>query len=175
VPMVSSLIATEPLPAPLRGEILAAGHLVTDAKRLTNYYRLMADGRLVFGGRGGATGSESAAIYARLRRDMLRIFPQLANVRIDYRWSGRVAVTLDGLPHAGSVNDRVFYAMGYNGRGVALSALLGRMLANFACGQADTLGPITHGRFAPIPLHALRVPAKQVAIGYFKLLDMLGA
>ena len=65
--------------------------------------------------------------------------------------------------------------MGYNGRGVALSALLGRMLANQACGQPEALGPITQGRFAPIPFYALRVPAKQVAIGYFRLLDMLGA
>ena len=175
VPMVSSLIATGPLPVALRGGILSSGNLVTDAKRLTNYYRLMPDGRFVFGGRGGATGNESAAIYARLRRDMLRIFPQLAGADIDYRWSGRVAVTLDGLPHAGAVNDHVFYAMGYNGRGVALSALLGRMLANQACGQPEALGPITQGRFAPIPFYALRVPAKQVAIGYFRLLDMLGA
>ena len=175
VPMVSSLIATSPLGSELRAGILQQGNLVTDAKRLTNYYRVMPDGRLVFGGRGGATGKESSAIYARLRRDMLRIFPQLADAGIDYRWSGRVAVTLDGLPHAGALNDSVFYAMGYNGRGVALSALLGGMLAQYACGQTPSLGPITQTSFDPIPLHFLRVPAKQVAIGYFKLLDALGA
>ena len=175
VPMVSSLIATAPLPDPLRRSILPQGHLATDAKRLTNYYRMMPDGRFVFGGRGGASNRESPAIYRRLARDMVRLFPQLGGTAIDHRWSGRVAVTIDGLPHAGRIDDRVSYAVGYNGRGVALSALLGGMLARFACGEPATLGAVTAAPFDPIPFHALRVPAKQAAIAWFRVLDALGA
>jgi gamma-glutamylputrescine oxidase len=174
VPMVSSLIATVPLTGEIGKSVLRYGNLVTDAKRLTNYYRMTPCHRLLFGGRGGATNRESASIYARLERDMAAILPPLRGTPIEYRWSGRVAVTLDGLPHAGALNERVFYAMGYNGRGVVLSAFLGHVLAQYACGDAVALGPLTNTRFEPIPFHLLRVPAKQLAITYFQLLDALG-
>lgn len=174
VPMVSSLIGTAPLPEKIRNSVLRHGNLVTDAKRLTNYYRVMPCDRLMFGGRGGATNNESPAIYARLERDMAAIFPQLRGMPIEYRWSGRVAVTLDGFPHAGALDERVFYAMGYNGRGVVLSAFLGQVLAKYACGESVDLGPLTKTRFDPIPFHFLRVPAKQVSITCFRLLDALG-
>lgn len=179
VPVVSSLIATEPLPPALRARILHEGQLVTDAKRLTNYYRVGADGRFVFGGRGGASTRESAAIYRRLERDMHKIFPALAGLHIDYRWSGRVAVTLDGLPHIGALDDAgVLYALGYNGRGVALSALFGAAMARLAVGEAadylSKFGPMQASPFAAIPFHGLRLPAKQAVITYYKLLDALG-
>ncbi|MGH8616061.1 MAG: NAD(P)/FAD-dependent oxidoreductase [Burkholderiales bacterium] len=175
VPMVSSLIATEPLPSAIRERLLPAGHLVTDAKRLTNYFRLMPDGALLFGGRGGASNRTSTAVYRRLAHELANIFPALAGTPLRYRWSGRVAVTLDGLPHIGALGKSVSYALGYNGRGVALSALLGRMLAHRACGEPVDAGPMSKTGFGGIPLHALRVPAKQLAITYYRLLDAIGA
>ena len=77
VPVVSSLIATEPLDAAVRAAILPLGNVVTDAKRLTNYFRLSPEGRLLFGGRGGASDRESMRTYDRLAREMAAIFPQL--------------------------------------------------------------------------------------------------
>jgi gamma-glutamylputrescine oxidase len=65
-------------------------------------------------------------------------------------------------------------AMGYNGRGVALAALLGRHLAHLTTGRRPELGPVSDGRFEPIPFHALRVPAKQVAISWKQLTDRFG-
>lgn len=175
VPMVSSVIATAPLPPAIRERVLAAGHLVTDAKRLTNYYRLLPDGALLFGGRGGASNQTRPAVYRRLEKELARIFPALAGLPLAYRWSGRVAVTLDGLPHIGGLNGTVSYALGYNGRGVALSALLGRMLARLACDETVDAGPMSKTAFGGIPLHALRVPGKQLAMTYYRLLDAIGA
>ena len=86
------------MPESARNSILSSGNVVTDAKRLTNYFRLSNDGRMIFGGRGGASHCESARIYRRLSREMGRIYPALADAPIEFRWSGRVAVTLDGLP-----------------------------------------------------------------------------
>lgn len=175
VPMVSSVIATEPLSSDVRKTLLPGGNLVTDAKRLTNYFRMLPDGALLFGGRGGASNRTSAAVYRRLEQDLANIFPVLAGTALAYRWSGRVAVTLDGLPHIGTLSPTVSYALGYNGRGVALSALLGSMLARLVCGEPVDAGPMSKAGFSSIPLHALRVPAKQVAITYFRLLDAIGA
>ena len=175
VPVVSSVLATEPLPVSLRAGILPDGEAATDAKRLTNYYRVLRDGSFFFGGRGGASSTVSPRIFERLRKDMLEIFPQLAGSAVRQQWSGLVAATLDTLPHLGSLQARVHFGMGYNGRGVALSALFGRELAQLATGQAPPrLGPMTDGWFQPIPFHALRVPAKQAAITWKLFMDALG-
>lgn len=176
VPVASALIGTVPLPADVRASLLPKGNLATDAKRLTNYYRLMPDGRFVFGGRGGASSEPKPGAYDRLAQDMVDIFPQLAGASLEYRWFGLVAATLDFLPRVGRLRERVSYAMGYNGRGVALSALLGAKLAELALGgEVKGMGPISDGAFAPIPFHALRVPAKQAAITWMLLRDTLGA
>lgn len=172
VPVASAVIATRPLPAELRAQILPDGEPATDAKRLTNYYRVLRDGSFFFGGRGGASSRASQRIYDRLRRDMTAIFPQLERVEITHQWFGMVAVTLDSLPHLGSLEPNVHFAMGYNGRGVALAALLGRHLAQRAAGEPFTLGPITDSRFPSIPFHSLRVPAKQVALSWKQLMDV---
>jgi gamma-glutamylputrescine oxidase len=172
IPITSSLIATAPLDDSMRKSILPRGNVVTDAKRLTNYFRISDDGRMIFGGRGGASHKESAQIYSRLAREMAQIYPALAGCDVDYRWSGRVAVTLDGLPRLGRLSDSVCYAMGYNGRGVALATLLGRMIADLSAGDETTLGPIT-GPFTSIPFHAFRVPAKKMVMTYYKLRDAL--
>jgi glycine/D-amino acid oxidase-like deaminating enzyme len=170
IPITSSLIATAPLADSIRKTILPQGNVVTDAKRLTNYFRVSDDGRVIFGGRGGASHRESERIYSRLAREMAQIYPALADCRIDFRWSGRVAVTLDGLPRVGKLADQVFFAMGYNGRGVALATLLGHMLADFSTGQGGELGPLT-GPMESIPFHAFRVPAKKVVMTYYKIRD----
>jgi gamma-glutamylputrescine oxidase len=173
VPITSSLIATAPLAEEMRKAILPQGNVVTDAKRLTNYFRISDDGRMIFGGRGGASHRESESIYRRLGREMAGIYPALAGCPIDFRWSGPVAVTLDGLPRVGRLADQIFFAMGYNGRGVALATLLGHMLADLGAGQGSELGPLT-GSFEPIPFHAFRVPAKKVVMTYYKMRDALG-
>jgi gamma-glutamylputrescine oxidase len=173
VPVASAVIATEPLPDGVRRRLLPQGEPATDAKRLTNYYRVLRDGSFFFGGRGGATSQASHRIYERLRRDMIAIFPDLADVSVRHQWFGLVAVTLDSLPHIGMLQPNVHYAMGYNGRGVALAALLGKQLARRCMGAVDSLGPITEARFPAIPFHSLRVPAKQIAISWRQLLDSI--
>ena len=104
VPVASALIATEPLSASLRAQILPQANLATDAKRLTNYYRVMPDGRFVFGGRGGASSQASERVYRRLAKDMAVIFPQPAGVSLDQRWHGLVAATPDFFPPVGGLS-----------------------------------------------------------------------
>ncbi|MDO8300808.1 FAD-binding oxidoreductase [Lacisediminimonas sp.] len=171
VPIASAVIATEVLPPALRNALLAGGQLATDSKRLTNYYRILADGSFFFGGRGGAGSRASPAAYERLRQDMLSIFPMLQGVGIRHRWFGLVAVTLDSLPRIGKLAANVHYGLGYNGRGVGLAALVGKQLAAQVAGEPPSMGPISDGRFDPIPLHGLRRPAKQAAIWYHQVMD----
>jgi glycine/D-amino acid oxidase-like deaminating enzyme len=173
VPVTSSLIATEPLNPAIRATVLPLGNVVTDAKRLTNYFRISDDGRMIFGGRGGASNKESSRIYRRLAREMEQIYPSLCGQRVEYKWSGRVAVTLDGLPHVGKIAESTFFAMGYNGRGIALSILLGQMLADLSRGEAVATRPLIDP-LQPISFHAFRLPGKKIVMTYYKALDALG-
>lgn len=173
VPVSTSVITTAPLPNAQLHALLPQGHLVSDTRHLLNYFRIAPGNRLLFGGRGSLTGSESLGVYSGLERKLVETFPALAGVQLDHRWSGKVAVTLDDFPHIGRVSPRVSYAMGYGGRGVALTNLLGKMLAAQAMGETVDAGPMSTGSFAPIPFHAFRIPAMKAVAGYYRLLDAL--
>ncbi len=124
IPFRSAVVATAPLSGAARKTILPTNRVAADTRRLLRWYR-MVDGRLVFGGRGAFGRKNSQASFNRLAADMAAAFPELAGVKIDYRWSGLVAMTLDQLPHVGELEDGVFFAAGYNGTGVAMSKSAG--------------------------------------------------
>ena len=71
---------------------------------------------------------------------MIGIFPELADVPFEFRWSGLVGMTLDSVPHVGRLDDRTLYSVGYNGAGVAMSSLMGRYLASLVRGETVDLG-----------------------------------
>jgi gamma-glutamylputrescine oxidase len=173
VPVSTSVITTAPLAAGTLAAITRERHLVSDTRHLLNYFRIAPGERLLYGGRGSLTGDESPEVYRGLEAKLRETFPALAGVEIDHRWSGKVAVTLDDFPHVGRVSPRIAYAVGYGGRGVALTNLLGKMLAHLAMGELNDPGPMNGAAFCPIPLHALRIPAMKAVAGYYRVLDAL--
>ncbi|GAB2908526.1 FAD-binding oxidoreductase [Paralcaligenes sp. KSB-10] len=173
VPVSTSVLATAPLAPELASRILAGGRLVTDTRHLVNYFRMLPGNRLLYGGRGDITGKESPDIYRGLHKALIRTFPSLSETDIEFRWSGKVAVTLDDFPHFGSLEERIFYAIGYGGRGVALTNLFGKLLARMVQGEAIAAGPLNSARFEPIPFHRWRIPGMQAVAGYYWLLDKL--
>ena len=173
LPVFTSVVSTVPLPDPVLERILPQRHNVSDTRHLLNYFRIGPGNRVLYGGRGSLTGQETTEVYSGLERKLVQTYPALEGIAIDHRWSGRVAVTLDAFPHVGRVSPRVSYAMGYGGRGVVLTNLLGKLLAQLALGEEVDAGPMSRARFAPIPLHALRIPAMKAVAGYYGLLDRL--
>ena len=154
LPVEAAMIATTPLPA--SAGVLPSRVAVSDANRLLDYYRLSADGRLLFGARlGPAFGPRPTRLVQR----MLRVFPQLAGTAIDHRWSGWVALTLNRLPHFGRLGSRTLYAHGFSGHGVALTTLAGKLLAEAILGRKegfDAFARIPHRR---VPLGRPMRPA----------------
>ncbi len=84
-----------------------------------------------------------------------------------------ISWSLDDFPHFGCLEDRIFYAVGYGGRGVALTSLLGKLLAGLVQNETIDAGPLNSGRFGPIPFHRWRIPGMQAIAGYYWLLDKL--
>jgi gamma-glutamylputrescine oxidase len=173
IPFRSAIIATVPLPEGLRHSVLPTGRVAADTKRLLRWYRMVGD-RLIFGGRGAFGKVDSPAAFKSLQANMTTVFPQLAGHSIEFRWSGLVAMTLDYLPHIGQIDDRSFYAMGYNGTGVALTSLMGRYLAAVTRGETPDLGLLGSLPFRPVPFYPVRAPAVRLVTGWYQILDALG-
>ncbi len=125
IPIGSYIIATEPLAPGLMDRLMPTRRMITDSRKVVFYYRPSPDRkRIVFGGRVSASETDPRVSGRRLQAEMVRLFPDLADVRISHSWVGFVAYTFDELPHIGS-HEGIRFAMGYCGSGVGMSAYLG--------------------------------------------------
>lgn len=155
VPIGSYIIATEPLDAAVAATLLPRRRMAFDSKNFLYYFRVLADRRLLFGGRaefGRPTPGTTRRAAAILRGGMTRVFPELSGVRIDYAWGGNVAFTRDQLPRAGRL-DGVYYAGGYCGHGIAMATWLGEQIARRIAGEPIEC-PLFDDRFPAIPLYS---------------------
>lgn len=174
VPVRSIQIATDPLSDSLRQSILPRGHSASDSRRLLLYFRFDEDGRFLMGGRGDYTEKGLKRQFASLKSITTEIYPQLEGVSWKYNWGGFVAMTADHYPHLSSPEEGIMSAVGFNGRGVAMATVLGKVVADWAMGVAenDLEFPVT--RLRPIPFYFLRKPAVTSLIAWSRLKDWLG-
>jgi glycine/D-amino acid oxidase-like deaminating enzyme len=133
-----------------------------------------AEGRMLFGGRGAFGKSDSKAAFEALRRAMIGIFPQLEGKPITHSWSGLVGLTLDSVPHVGRLDDRISYALGYNGSGVATACLMGQYVADLALGAEPDLALLSCDRLKTVPFYAVREPVVRLVAGWYQFLDRIG-
>jgi glycine/D-amino acid oxidase-like deaminating enzyme len=153
IPVTTHMIATEELPDGLAASLIPRNRAVAETRRVVNHYRLSPDGRrLLFGGRARFTRLDERASGAILRKLMVARFPQLAGTRISHSWGGRVAMTLDYLPHIGE-QEGVHYALGCNGSGVTMMTCLGHKVAR-AILERRPIGASAYGA-RPLPTHPL--------------------
>jgi glycine/D-amino acid oxidase-like deaminating enzyme len=179
LPALSSIVVTRPL---TEAERAAAGWTSTtpsfDLLNLLHYFRLLPDGRFLFGGRGGvsaepgALGRQSGRIEAAFRR----YFPAWSAAEITHRWSGFVCLAMDLVPHVGAWGDEpgTYYAMAYHGNGVALATWSGRAIAR-EIGSGAPQAPNMLRRPPPrFPLPFLRPAYLRGAYVKFGLEDAFG-
>jgi glycine/D-amino acid oxidase-like deaminating enzyme len=174
VPIGSYVIATAPLPASIAATLLPRRRVAFDSKHFLHYFRLTRDSRLLFGGRAEfarPTRETTRRAAAILRRDLARVFPQLAATRLEYAWSGNVAFTRDRMPHAGRL-DETYYAGGYCGHGIAMATYLGALVARRIAGE-PVEHPLLSDSFPAIPLYRGKPWFLPVVGAYYKLRDWM--
>ena len=174
MPIVNHQLATEPLGERRARALIRSGACVHSTSFVVDYYRCTPDHRLVFGG--GETWSDRplADPGAFVRRYMLRVFPQLADVGIDHAWSGRLAITRSRLPHVGRIAPNGFFAHGFSGHGVALAQIAGKLIAEAAAGTAERFDVLAGLRHRPFPGGRwLRHPLLVLGMLYYTLRDRL--
>jgi glycine/D-amino acid oxidase-like deaminating enzyme len=166
--MESFIIATEPLAPEVAATVLPTRRMTFNDRNLLWYWRHGPDGRLLFGGRKRLGEVTLPEARDHLYESMLTAHPQLIGTRVDRVWGGRVALTLDRLPHCGR-SDGHWYATGCNGSGVALNTWMGHRMAGAICG--DELPPFAELRHPTIPLHAQRRAWLPVVGSWFRIED----
>ncbi|UVE17694.1 FAD-binding oxidoreductase [Pseudomonas sp. LS44] len=178
LPAGSYIIATEPLSAAQARTLIPQNMALCDQRVALDYYRLSADRRLLFGGACHYSGRDPADIAAYMRPKMLEVFPQLANIRIDYQWGGMIGIGANRLPQIGRLHSQpnVFYAQAYAGHGLNATHLAGRLLAEAIAGQEsrgfDLFAKVPHMTFPGGKL--LRSPLLALGMLWYRLKDALG-
>ena len=137
IPAGSYMMATEPLPPELCEELLPQDMACVDIRLALDYFRLSADGRMLWGGMCNYSGRVPKSITASLRPSMLKVFPQLEQARIDYEWGGDIAISLNRVPQFGRIEANTYYVQGYSGHGVAPTHIAGKILADIVAGESE--------------------------------------
>ena len=175
MPVSTQIIATEPLGDDRSKDLLPSDLCVEDLRYILDYYRLSADGRLLFGGGTVYGGTDPDDIEAKLRPNMEKVFPCLKGVGIDYAWSGNFALSFSRVPQLGRLGDNIYFAHGYSGHGVTGSHLFGRILAEAVHGDQSRFDVFAKLRWFPFPGGRLfRVPYSVMGSWWYGLRDALG-
>ena len=172
--VAAHIVATEPLGEQRAAALMPGGEAVADSNVVLDYFRFSADTRLLFGGRASYIGPARAATLAQaMRRRMLRTYPGLADLRIDYLWGGDVAITRNRLPDFGRLAGALTYAQGFSGHGVALAGLAGKLMAEAVAGTAERFDLFAQIPHADFPRGPLRHPLAALATTYYRLRDLI--
>ena len=175
MPCGTQVITTEPLSKAQQQELLPRGNCVEDCNYLLDYFRISGDGRLIYGGGVTYGAREPDKIEALITPKMLKTFPQLKGVKVDYAWTGNFLLTLMRLPQFGRIGSNIYYAQGYSGHGVTSSHLAGKVLSDAIQGQAERFDVFAGLPQYPFPGgRALRIPYTAMGAWYYDLRDKLG-
>jgi gamma-glutamylputrescine oxidase len=168
------IVATEVLGAERAAALIRNNAAVADANWVLDYFRRSADHRLLFGGRVNYSGLSSFDAPSATRRRMLTVFPQLADVKVEYSWGGEVDITRNRAPHFGRLAPNVYFLQGFSGHGIVLAGIAGKLVSEAIAGTAerfDVFAKIPHRNFPGG--QALRRPALVLAMLYFRIKDLL--
>jgi glycine/D-amino acid oxidase-like deaminating enzyme len=177
LPIISAIIATRPLSDDER-----AAHgwqteqPMANTRRILNYYRMLPDGRFLFGGRGQGRGgaAKEQTTYINLKRTLATLWPHWADIDVEYGWRGLICFTGALRPSIGQLEDdpSVFHGFGYHGNGVAMGTWAGGKLAEWiGSGAAPKLPAVVQGMGRKFPLPGLRFRYLQLGIAASRWLD----
>ena len=175
MPCGTQVSTTERLSEDLARSLIPKNYCVEDCNYLLDYYRLTADNRLLYGG-GVVYGARDPDDVERLVvPKLLKTFPQLKGVKIDYRWTGNFLLTLSRMPQFGRLDTNIYYMQGYSGHGVTCTHLAGRLIAELLRGDAERFDAFANLPHYPFPGgRTLRVPFTAMGAAYYSLRDRLG-
>lgn len=173
VPIGSGLIATGEIPEATFSRLLPKGRVYGNTNRVFYYFRAApGERRIVWGGRvGRLANSTSPLAFRHLARDMLHVFPDLADVPITHAWDGLIGYTYDELPHLGRTGSGLYYAVGYCGTGVSRATYFGNRIALQLIGKRAGRTSFDDLAFPSFPAHPIAKRAVPVVETWYRFRD----
>jgi gamma-glutamylputrescine oxidase len=182
MPVGTYIVGTEAMSEGVANGLIPSRAAVCDTNFVLDYFRTTPDQRLLYGGRVSYSTVTPSNLAQSIRRRLLRTFPQLDALKIEYAWGGFVDITMNRAPDFGRLDQRtgdgrdagVYYLQGFSGHGLALTGLAGRVVAQAIHGDAgrfDTFARLRHHRFPGG--RWLRTPALVLGMAYYRLKDLL--
>lgn len=153
--LFSIAIVTAPLSARQQQEVLPNKVTISDSRLAIYFARYDRDGRLIFGCVGSSERVDWLGGYARVKRGLATVFPQIADVGIERKWAGRIAVTPDMMPRIFEPAPGILAGLGYSGRGIAMTSVMGRTLSAKLLGTPDSDLPFPIVPPEPVPFHGI--------------------
>jgi glycine/D-amino acid oxidase-like deaminating enzyme len=172
----SSQIAVGPVPEPLYARLLPKDRVYGNTNRVIYYFR-GAPGlrRIVWGGRVGRFArADGPQRYAHLAREMLEVFPDLADVPVTHGWEGMIGYSHDEVPHIGQTREGIWYMLGYSGTGVSRSVYFGHKVALKVLGDPDGRTEFDDLAFDPFPMRPLTQRIVPVVEMWYRVRDRYG-
>ncbi len=176
MPAASCIIATEPLSSELAKKVIPSDMAVCDQNTILDYYRLSADKRMLFGGRFNYSGKipSDDKIKIEIKKRMVSVFPELSEARVDYAWSGNVAVSLKKIPQLGRIDNNILYSQGYSGHGVAPTHMAAKVIADAIDGDDEVLNTLSSVNHIQLPGGKwFSSPATAIGMMYYQLKDKI--
>jgi gamma-glutamylputrescine oxidase len=174
MPINNFIAVTEPLGAERAAAVIKHGYAVADSRFVVNYYRTTVDQRLLFGGGENYSYRFPSDIAGFVRPHLLKVFPQLRAVRIDYAWGGTLAITPTRMPFIREIEPGFYNASGFSGLGVVLAPYAGKIVAEAIAGERSAFEAFAR---VPVPRFpggpALRWPTLVAAMSLYALRDRL--
>lgn len=182
MPVGTYIVASEQLPGGVAEALIPSRSAVCDTNFVLDYFRTTVDDRLLYGGRVSYSTATPANLAQSMQRRMVRSFPQLRGIKVEYTWGGFVDISMKRAPDFGrlpgargkAAQANVYYVQGFSGHGVALTGLAGRLVAEAIAGDAqrfDVFAKIRQGAFPGG--RWLRTPALVAGMAYYRLRDLL--
>ncbi|HZW60039.1 MAG TPA: FAD-binding oxidoreductase [Woeseiaceae bacterium] len=174
IPSGSYIIATECLAPDLASSLLPEDMAACDQRVGLDYFRLSADRRMLFGGLCNYSGRDPKDITGTLRPNMLKVFPQLRDARIDFEWGGYIAISINRIPQFGRIAGNTWYAQGYSGHGLAPAHMAGVVLADAICGDMERFDVFERIRHLRLPGGKwFANPALALGMLYYRMKELL--
>jgi glycine/D-amino acid oxidase-like deaminating enzyme len=171
IPIGSYMLATEALDPSRAEKLMPNSRVFSDSRKLIVYFRRSPDGkRILFGGRVSVFESDPLKSAPALRLELLRIFPQLKDVKLSHSWMGLVGFSFDYLPHLGQ-QDGLFYTMGYCGSGICLGSYLGNRLGLQVLEKSEGKTAFNDIKFQTRPYYFGKPWFLSAAVQYYRLRD----
>jgi gamma-glutamylputrescine oxidase len=174
MPINNFIAVTEPLGAARAAEIVQHGYAVADSRFVVNYYRTTVDHRLLFGGGENYSYRFPKDVAGFVRPHLLKVFPQLSAVHLDYAWGGTLAITPTRMPFIREIEPGFYNASGFSGLGVVLAPYAGKIVADAIAGERQAFEAFAR---VPVPRFpggpALRWPTLVAAMLLYALRDRL--